>query len=301
MIATAAYQKMATMMIHELPTEIYQEIAYYLPKSDIDNFRLTCTDTSSIFYPRNKLTFVSPTPQPLDGYYCRVTHVICKTTVPSAGNMTFLDVSKLATIDEIINALTTIEVIYVSYTQAKDCYHIILPRLYGVGCYARMKSYCSANYVINALCEGNPGITHLYIDGCEITKKIPEGITVIHTSGYEMSETLPTSLRVFSTNRCLLGNQVFPNVHTLIGSLSSMHVLHTMFPALTTMIEMTLTISQGVTAAYPFDDLRGIKRLAVNSCDMDADGVDVITSDDDRVTDWFDRNDYRSIDSIMRR
>lgn len=82
MIAAAANQKIATTMTH-IPTEIYQEIASYLYKADVDNLRLTCTTASNVFISL-PMKYVAPTRRRLDGYYRCVTTLTCMTVIPDA-------------------------------------------------------------------------------------------------------------------------------------------------------------------------------------------------------------------------
>ncbi len=209
---------MATMMTH-IPTEIYQEIASYLHKVDVDNLRLTCTTAGgiSISLP---MKYIAPTRRRLDGYYRRVTTLTCMTVIPDAtSNLRSVhlawdmkvdnyDLERIAHVEEF-----STDCIIWSPSRIRNIYWPNLKKFAFVPNHdgslgAKKREYYYPSYVYN----NAPNLTHLYLSGSfrpepgrlknlrvlratvANTRNWPESIRVLVYERYSCSRDLPKGL-----------------------------------------------------------------------------------------------------------
>ncbi len=298
----------------DIPTEIYQEIASYLPKADIDNLRLTCMTAAPIYLTDMWLVYTPTKTQTVDltvGYYRCISSYICDGLPPTASKV-IKSLHIRGRIRKVVRMSYIDKFGHLEYLRISCPIHNDLPDK--VVKWPTLKQFVydveGYNSISGAIIyENAPALTHLYLLGIYLGHCMyyynPTTDTcfnpmlrVLHTHGPISPSCLPRSLRVLSVT----GNsspfssygKMPPHVTTFIGTCDSPTGILTFIPTVTEII-----VPMGIMIT-PFPPDHGVIRLVVNG--VAGNITEAILADVDvTVTNGGSIEDYASIDAILKR
>ncbi len=303
--------------VAHIPTEIYQEIASYLHKADVDNLRLTCTTASNIYltdHPNQWMIYKPTHPVWLIvnitvGYYRRISSYICDGDLPIKGrHMTikslyirggkFVNMSDLERFAN-IEYLRLSRFIYYDLRGRTVVWPNLKTLVYdGEDCNATGASM---------IYKHAPSLTHLYIRGIYLSHHSGDefrpdahpnpNLCVLHTRGPIVPSRIPQSLRVLSitgTNSPFYCHGKMPSVTTFIGTTDEPTGILSFVPMATEIIvpmgDMIIPLPTGHMVRRLV-----VRRIGASITEASLAGVDVTVTHNKRI------DDYDSVDAILRR
>ncbi len=291
---------------YHIPHDIFQEVASYLYKADVDNLRLIHRDTAHIFYPHHRVLYVGKCDRNLPAYYRYVTYVICATHLAKGNSIRILDISRLFHLNiKGINSMPLIEVLGIANERPEKYDGLSLPNLKGIACITAHRPCLKfMRRAVTSIMETHPKVKSLYCDNNTLIRSVPHSIDVIH-SKCAVDDTSGT-LRVLSIDFDD-GDATSETVETFMSNCSETFTIASRFPRVTTVIVPrdpihVIYIPQGVTRLVcsrlimPKDTEETCARLS---------SIDIVQTGGRKRSshrrEWYDPFTHGTIEDIIRR